>query len=1186
VVHDEAYLVHWSLIVVIMDSGITKILKSRPTNENKSDDEVSMDVDASEPVSAVTPTVTSSSEMDVSDAAPPAPTEPPAPEQSEISAPSTPQPTAEELRLMRLRRFGGTPSAPSEPSAPVDMPAKTTAASTRTPTMIFSPVSPSNTSSVGTSPSYPGSGTSSTRLTPSATPFNTPSHTPVDSSFLSSSPGVSASPKFPGPIADKSSLHPSSSHTTFDYNAWVHKTICSIFSVRSNAPLALHSTSTFGSDSENNVSRSHVFDMQSILSPSAGNTHTPRSPNAMDVTLAAPVVTQFTIDDVDLILMNILSTHAKDLPSQFSVIEYFAHCLARLDGLKRLHPVSATPAPAQPLTVGAVPLVLVELSTRLYNYFSLTLVSAPAFAAFSEPLLENPEYVSLQMVRILGRGLLHKDHLQSLANAIGEEMMPSVFEPVFLRCSALSRMHSANTQFDNASQAPIHAFRALVGAGKQFVSVLTKHPRWTVKPTDNGQAIDLTLLGCLFTYTPLFALGHSEAESNLVSLPTTAIGDLFFDVLRDAKDSTLDWIATVLIKNRDANKMGAAETLSSTGFANSFSTAMLRLSKPFMDRLDDKKSRYANYDATYFTRSKRMGQYFDVSETRIVADKSTFEAWQQSLEEAKGASGETIPFTPTFITECFHMTLLSLIQQSRIYRIYADVFERHAEMKRSGLEPKNFEGFARIKASIEDVIFAPLHFQEAFLFWEMVGVWLARVASTPDGQQLSGSTRFYAPPMPLPSTPPKAYQCLPEMILENYATFFMFAALYWEKFADQEHTDLMNSLVTLLSSPAYVKNPHIRVKMVQVLTVLMPRGKGGRLPPKTVSPFDTNFVISNLGPALTLLYCDVERTGSASQFYDRLNARHELSSILVFLWTDRPGHKESIVAYWDHHPDNFESFADKLLNDSIFLLDEGLSKLFESRGAQSRLDAGLIANDAERREATETMERGARQTRSFMVLLRESLRIFSMVALNHPRLFMTAGMHERLATSLNYCLYQIHGPRRAELRLPNPEKYEFEPAWVVDRLCACILSFATYDKSFVDFLAKDTRSYSDELYQNAASFIEQHNNGQSDFELKTSAWRAMAAAVKDVTQHVEALEEELGDIPDDFLDPLMATLMTDPVTLPSSGVTLDRSVIERSLLADPIDPYNRSPLTADQLIPNTELKQKIDAFIAEKRKKA
>jgi ubiquitin conjugation factor E4 B len=371
--------------------------------------------------------------------------------------------------------------------------------------------------------------------------------------------------------------------------------------------------------------------------------------------------------------------------------------------------------------------------------------------------------------------------------------------------------------------------------------------------------------------------------------------------------------------------------------------------------------------------------------------------------------------------------------------------------------------------------------------------------------------------------------------------------------------------------------------MVQVLTVLMPRGKGGRLQPTRVSPFDSNFVVANLGPALTHLYCDVERTGSASQFYDRLNARHELSSILVFLWTDRPGHKEAIVAYWDQHPESFKSFADKLLNDSIFLLDEGLSKLFEARGAQQRLEAGMPSSESERRELKETMDRASRQTVSYMVLLKESLRIFSMIALNHPRLFMHADMHERLATSLNYCLYQVHGPRRSELSFPNPEKFQFEPAWIVDKLCSSILSFATFDKSFVDFLVRDTRSYSEELYSNAAAFLERHT--EADFDFKPTQWRAMSQLAREHTQQVEEFEDQLGDIPDEFLDPLMATLMTDPVILPSSRITLDRQVIERALLADPIDPYNRSPLTADQLIPDTELKQKIDAFIAEKRRK-
>ena len=42
--------------------------------------------------------------------------------------------------------------------------------------------------------------------------------------------------------------------------------------------------------------------------------------------------------------------------------------------------------------------------------------------------------------------------------------------------------------------------------------------------------------------------------------------------------------------------------------------------------------------------------------------------------------------------------------------------------------------------------------------------------------------------------------------------------------------------------------------------------------------------------------------------------------------------------------------------------------------------------------------------------------------------------------------------------------------------------------------------------------------------------------------------------------------MTDPVMLPS-GVVMDRSVITKHLLNSSTDPFNRLPLTAEQLVP-------------------
>lgn len=63
----------------------------------------------------------------------------------------------------------------------------------------------------------------------------------------------------------------------------------------------------------------------------------------------------------------------------------------------------------------------------------------------------------------------------------------------------------------------------------------------------------------------------------------------------------------------------------------------------------------------------------------------------------------------------------------------------------------------------------------------------------------------------------------------------------------------------------------------------------------------------------------------------------------------------------------------------------------------------------------------------------------------------------------------------------------------------------------------------------------------------------------------------------------MSTLMSDPVVLPSSRVTVDRATIARHLLSDQTDPFNRSPLTMDQVRPNTELKERIQRWLAERR---
>ena len=76
-------------------------------------------------------------------------------------------------------------------------------------------------------------------------------------------------------------------------------------------------------------------------------------------------------------------------------------------------------------------------------------------------------------------------------------------------------------------------------------------------------------------------------------------------------------------------------------------------------------------------------------------------------------------------------------------------------------------------------------------------------------------------------------------------------------------------------------------------------------------------------------------------------------------------------------------------------------------------------------------------------------------------------------------------------------------------------------------------------------------------------------------------ELDYSDAPDEFKDPLMDTLMEDPVLLPS-GLIMDRAIILRHLLNSSTDPFNRQPLTEEMLVPEKELKLRIEAWKRER----
>lgn len=133
--------------------------------------------------------------------------------------------------------------------------------------------------------------------------------------------------------------------------------------------------------------------------------------------------------------------------------------------------------------------------------------------------------------------------------------------------------------------------------------------------------------------------------------------------------------------------------------------------------------------------------------------------------------------------------------------------------------------------------------------------------------------------------------------------------------------------------------------------------------------------------------------------------------------------------------------------------------------------------------------------------------------------------------------------------------------------------------SFCLAISQDGRSYSPQLFKYAEDVLIRIGGAQLIGELQEIAHRVQEKAVEQ-----QANEEVIAEAPEHFLDPIMSTLMLDPVILPSSRKTVDRSTIARHLLSDQTDPFNRAPLSMDQVIPDTKLAEEIQDWLEKKRK--
>ncbi|XP_065855974.1 probable ubiquitin conjugation factor E4 [Euphorbia lathyris] len=790
-------------------------------------------------------------------------------------------------------------------------------------------------------------------------------------------------------------------------------------------------------------------------------------------------------------------------------------------------------------------------------------------------------------------------------------------------------------------QHPLRALNYLL-TSPVGVKSLVNHPWWIPKGAYlNGRVIEMTsILGPFFHVSALpdhtifksepdvgqqcFSDLSTRRQADLLSsfttiktLMTSLYDDLHKALLKilknsDTRENVLQYLAEVINRNSSrAHIQVDPISCASSGMFVNLSAVMLRLCEPFFDgnftkrdKIDPKYVFYCNrLDLRGLTAlhasSEEVTEWINREnngKTEFFAQSTDGESrWLQSQEATSSGSGTDKPLSKvnyTFICECFFMTArvlnLGLLKAFSDFKHLIqdisrceDTLSTMKAMQEQAPSPQLQLDIARLEKELElysqeklcyeaQILRDEQLLQDALTFYRLMVVWLVG---------LVGGFR-----MPLPAACPMEFASLPEHFVEDAMELLIFASRIPKALDGVLLDDFMNFIIMFMASPAYIRNPYLRSKMVEVLNCWMPRRSGSSA---TSTLFEGHQLsLEHLVRNLLQVYVDIEFTGSHTQFYDKFNIRHNIAELLEYLW-QVPSHRNA----WrqiarEEEKGVYLNFLNFLINDSIYLLDESLNKILELKELEAEM-----SNTAEweRRPAQERQER-TRLFHSQENIIRIDMKLanedVSMLAFTSEQItapFLLPEMVERVASMLNYFLLQLVGPQRKSLTLKDPEKYEFRPKQLLKQIVHIYVHLAKGDTEqiFPSAISKDGRSYNEQLFGAAAGVLRRiGEDGRVIQEFLELGSKAKVAA----SEAMDA-EETLGEIPDEFLDPIQYTLMKDPVILPSSRITIDRPVIQRHLLSDGTDPFNRSHLTSEMLIPDVELKARIEEFVRSKKLK-
>jgi ubiquitin conjugation factor E4 B len=378
-----------------------------------------------------------------------------------------------------------------------------------------------------------------------------------------------------------------------------------------------------------------------------------------------------------------------------------------------------------------------------------------------------------------------------------------------------------------------------------------------------------------------------------------------------------------------------------------------------------------------------------------------------------------------------------------------------------------------------------------------------------------------------------------------------------------------------------IRNPHLRSEIFDILTYLF-----------VINNFEKNqkiatickilnepFVRNSLVISVMRVFIDAERLGTSNQFYEKFSIRHKILYLLDNLMkANKSLLTQKIIDYANDYKEDCTKMINLLMNDITFLNDECIERLMDMKRYQDLKDDEekyKSLDEEMKKHEDDKFKENDRRIKTELKLFSSSMDFMVLLSKICQENFLSLKLGEKLANLLNYSLDVFTSSRGLKLKIKNMKDYGFDPKHILTSLISIYVNFLNY-KEFLEYIVKDERSFKIENFEKVSDI---YSRGKIKFVDNTfESFEILIRQLKEIDIEIKNKIINFDDAPDEFLDPIAAVLMEDPVLLPSSKMIVDRNTIQTHLLSDPTDPFNRSSLTSEMLVPMIELKARIEEY--------